>query len=179
MPRNFTVSDKDLKTFPVWLHKVSASEAKKWVDLRNTLREESTPLPKKRRKASATFLEAMTSQFRSMKGCKSDITCLGDLFLAAMNKASPNIQEQLMKDANSLIPLQYPTETQLGSYDKWISTLRGKLRTRFGDEWMYARTTWFQVREDPIRGRQTLLSNKPAKTGLPLHSHCVFPRRFL
>jgi hypothetical protein len=145
MPREFTVSDKDLKAFPAWLHKVRLSEAKKWIDLRNTLREQSTPVPGKRRKVSPTFLGLMKKTFQSMKGCFSDISCLGDLFMASIDNATPKIQEQLMRDMNVIVPIQFPTESQLGSYDKWVSQLRGKLRTRFGDEWVNERTTWFQV----------------------------------
>jgi hypothetical protein len=132
--KKFTGPVAEIEKFAVWGHKVATSNAAKWRNLRKTLREESTPVPGKRRKASQTFLAEMHSQFPSMAGCKTDISCIKQLFEAFVNQLDLNEPRLIkgMKAINKILPLMYPTDSQLGTYRTTVYQLTPLVKKKYG-----------------------------------------------
>jgi hypothetical protein len=132
--KKFVGTVDEIKPFATWAHKVATSKVAKWRELRKTLREESTPEPGKRRKASQSFLAAMHVQFPSMQGCKTDISCLKQLFEAFVNMLDLNEKRLLkgMKAVNKIAPLMYVTDSQLGAYSTFIYTLTPIVKKKYG-----------------------------------------------
>tara|TARA_R110000850_G_scaffold30128_5_gene82980 strand:- start:2978 stop:4606 length:1629 start_codon:yes stop_codon:yes gene_type:complete len=134
MPQKFPGTVAEIKTFAAWAHKVANSTVAKWRDLRRILREESTPVPGARRTASPTFLAEMHRQFPSMAGCRTDISCLYQLFEAFVNKLDLNEKrlKKGMKAVNKILPLVYVTESQLGAYRTFTFTLTPLVKKKYG-----------------------------------------------
>jgi hypothetical protein len=134
MPQKFAGAVAEIKPFATWAHKVVTNPAAKWRNLRRTLREESTPVPGERRKASQTFLAEMHRQFPSMSGCKTDISCLEQLFEAFVNMLDLNEPRLVkgMRAVNKIIPLMYVTESQAGAYRTFVYQLTPIVKKRYG-----------------------------------------------
>jgi hypothetical protein len=132
--KKFAGDATEIAPFANWAHKVATSSASKWRTLRATLREESTPAEGERRKASQAFLEEMHRQFPSMTDCRTDISCLKQLFQAFVNML-PLDEPRLikgMKAVNKILPLMYVTESQLGAYRTFVYQLTPLVKTRYG-----------------------------------------------
>jgi hypothetical protein len=134
MPKRFTGPATEIKPFANWVHKVATSSDAKWRNLRRKLREESTPEPGERRKASESFLKEMHRQFPSMTGCRTDISCLKQLFEAFVNMLDLN-ESRLKKGlraVNKILPLMYVTDSQLGAYRTFVYQLTPTVKKRYG-----------------------------------------------
>jgi hypothetical protein len=120
MPQRFIGPATEIKPFADWVHKVATSSAAKWRNLRRKLREESTPEPGERRKASESFLKEMHRQFPSMTGCRTDISCLKQLFEAFVNMLDLN--ESRLKKKTSTSPEQLYNDSFIESLDllNWV-----------------------------------------------------------
>jgi hypothetical protein len=124
----------EIQPFADWAHNVATSSVAQWRKLRKALRDESTPGPGKRRKASPAFLKAMHDQFPSMTGCKTDSSCLKQLFEAFITML-PLDETRLVKAlraVNKVLPLMYVTDSQLGAYRSFIYTLTPIVKKRYG-----------------------------------------------
>jgi hypothetical protein len=134
LQKKFAGPVAEINPFAIWAHKIATSPTAKWRNLRKPLREESTPEPGKRRTASQTFLDEMHRQFPSMKGCKTDISCLKQLFEAFINML-PLDEKRLvkgMKAVNKIAPLLFVTDSQLGAYSTFIYTLTPMVKRKYG-----------------------------------------------
>jgi hypothetical protein len=135
--KGFKVSPEDAKAFPKFLKWLVTSQSAKARKLRATLREESVPEAGGRREKSETLLDDhLHTTFPSMQGCLTDITCIRYLFQAALEEFPDEVDTDdvtdMMGHINELLPMQYPTESQLDSYHVQVQAYRKILVKLYG-----------------------------------------------
>ena len=132
MPQKFPGTVAEIKKFADWAHKLANSSVAKWRDLRRILREESVPVGA-RRSFSPTLLKEMHRQFPSMTGCKTDISCLKQLFEAfvdMLDLSEPRLVKG-MKAVNKILPLMYVTDSQAGAYRVFVYELTPLVKKKY------------------------------------------------
>ena len=132
--KKFAINVKDVKKFNNWV--IAFASDTKYKKHREILKNESEVSEHQERLRSKSFLEEMHTVFPIMKGCSSDVSCLKYLFNAAINVEPKSEKKlaQMMLAINKILPLQFPSPSEMSSYTTSVTKYRNFIKASFGKE---------------------------------------------